>query len=148
MKGYYKDPRATRKAIDEEGWFRTGDLGSLDEDDFLKVSGRIKDMILRGGENIYPTEIEMILRKHPKVEHACVVGVPDSYYGEDIFAFVVPCVDEDISQEVKCFAEANLSPYKVPKYIARVHDFPKNPSGKILKNEVKERAKEYIANLK
>ncbi len=131
MKGYYKDPDNTAKTIEPDGWMHTGDLGYLDDDGFVFVTGRIKELIIKGGENIAPREIDEALLKHPAVLEAAAVGIPDDNYGQEIMACVVlkpgaACTLE----EIKAFALAELGKYKVPKVIKFVDELPKGPSGK------------------
>ncbi len=131
MKGYYKDPENTAKTLEPDGWMHTGDVGYFDEDGFLFVTGRIKELIIKGGENIAPREIDEALLKHPAVLEAAAVGIPDDNYGQDIMACVVlkpgaTCTTEDI----RLFALEELGKYKTPKIIRLVDDLPKGPSGK------------------
>lgn len=140
MKGYYKMPEATRQAIDDDGWLHTGDLCSLDEDGYYKVTGRLKDMIIRGGENIYPREIEEFLYTHPSVKDVQVVGVPDKKYGEEVMAFVVkkpeaPDVDEQTLIE---YVKNGLSRFKSPRYVCFIDAFPMTASGKIQKFKLRD----------
>ncbi len=143
MKGYYKMPEATADAIDNEGWLHTGDLGYRDSDGYYHISGRIKDMIIRGGENIYPREIEELLYTHPKVSDVQVVGIPSAEYGEEIIAYVVVKEGEDCTEdEVKQYVRDNMARHKVPKYVDFVDGFPMNAAGKILKYKLREMAVE------
>ena len=116
MRGYHHAPEATAAAIDAEGWYHTGDLASLDGRGYLRIEGRIKDMIIRGGENIYPREIEDALFAHPAVTEAVVVGVPDETWGEVVSAFVRPAPDQPApsSQELRAWCRERLAPYKTP----------------------------------
>ena len=141
MVGYYKAEELTRQVIDEERWFYTGDLGSFDEEGYLRIAGRIKDMIIRAGQNIYPPELEQTLSTHPKVQMASVVGVPDDIAGEKVVAFIIPKEGESLTvPEVMDFCVNNLAPYKIPRNIYFVEDFPLTPSGKVLKRVLRERA--------
>lgn len=134
MKGYYKDPNATRAAIDNEGWLSTGDLGSLDQHGYLRIQGRLKDMIIRGGENIYPREIEDILFTHPAVAMATVVGLPDPDWGEVVAAFVqMRPGHEPNASDLDAFCRDRLASYKVPRLWNFVSSFPQTASGKIQK---------------
>jgi fatty-acyl-CoA synthase len=143
MKGYYKMPEATAAAIDRDGWLHTGDLCVKDDEGYYKVVGRIKDMIIRGGENIYPKEIEELLYTHPKVLDVQVVGVPSKQYGEEVLAVVIPREGADISeQEIKDFVKAKMSRHKVPSYVRFVKSFPVTASGKIQKYKLREEAVE------
>jgi fatty-acyl-CoA synthase len=141
MKGYYKMPAATAAVIDEGGWLHTGDLALKDENGNFKITGRIKDMIIRGGENIYPKEIEDFLYTHPAVSDAQVIGVPDKHYGEEIAACVIVKSGEEISEEeIKTFVRTHMAKHKTPKYVQFVDEFPMNAAGKILKYRMVEDA--------
>ncbi|MCL2817156.1 MAG: AMP-binding protein [Clostridiales bacterium] len=139
MKGYYKMPEATASAIDRDGWLHTGDLARRRPDGNFKITGRIKDMIIRGGENIYPKEIEDFIYTHEKVRDVQVIGVPDAQYGEEIMAWVIlkegAAMTED---EVKVFVRENMAKHKTPKYVRFVGEFPMNAAGKILKYKMVE----------
>lgn len=141
MKGYYKLPEATAQVIDEDGWLHTGDIASMDEDGYYKITGRIKDMIIRGGENIYPKEIEECLRTNEAVSDVQVIGVPSKVYGEEIMACVIlkdnyPQTEEDIKQ----FVLDRMARHKVPKYVWIMDEFPMTASGKIKKFELQDQA--------
>lgn len=141
MKGYYKMPEATAAAIDSEGWLHTGDLARRLPDGNYQITGRIKDMIIRGGENIYPKEIEDFLYTNPKVKDVQVIGVPDEQYGEEIMACVVLKEGETSSEEeLKDFVRTHMAKHKVPRYIDFVDGFPMNAAGKILKYKMREDA--------
>lgn len=141
MKGYYKMAEATAAAIDKDGWLHTGDLARKTVDGNYKITGRIKDMIIRGGENIYPKEIEEFIYTHPKVKDVQVIGVPDEQYGEEIMASVVVKEGEILSEdELRQFIIERLSKHKVPKYYDFVDGFPMNAAGKILKYKMREDA--------
>lgn len=143
MKGYYKMPEATAAAIDSEGWLHTGDLARRTPDGYYKITGRIKDMIIRGGENIYPKEIEDFLYTHPKIKDVQVIGVPDKDYGEEILAAVILNPGETSSEEeIKEFVLTHMAKHKVPRYIDFVDEFPMNAAGKILKYKMREQAVE------
>lgn len=145
MKGYYNMPEATAAAIDAEGWLHSGDLGTVDADGYYRITGRIKDMIIRGGENIYPREIEEFLYTMPGVEDAQVVGVPDAKYGEVVGAFIRRSAGSDIAEgDVQEFARARMARYKCPKHIWFVDTFPMTASGKIQKYKLREMAKESL----
>jgi fatty-acyl-CoA synthase len=134
MKGYYKNPRATEKVIDKDGWLHSGDLAVKTEDGFYKITGRIKDMIIRGGENIYPREIENYLYRIPQIETVEVAGVPSTKYGETVGAFVKLKSGQKLTEEeIMDFCRGNIARFKVPKYIFFVEDFPMTASGKIQK---------------
>ncbi len=143
MKGYYKMPEVTAAAIDEEGWLHTGDLARKLPDGNYKITGRIKDMIIRGGENIYPKEIEDFIYTHPKVSDVQVIGVPDKQYGEEIMACIILKPGEESSEEeMKEYVMSHMTKHKVPKYIDFVQEFPMNGAGKILKYKMREQAVE------
>lgn len=145
MKGYYKMEEATRQAIDEDGWLHTGDLATKDEKGYYKITGRIKDMIIRGGENIYPKEIEEFLYTHPAVSDVQVIGVPSEQYGEEIMACIVLKEGATMAeQEVKDLVRANMARHKVPSYVAFMDSFPMTASGKIQKFKLREWAIEYL----
>ncbi len=145
MKGYYKMPEATAQAIDKDGWLHTGDMACVDAEGYYKITGRIKDMIIRGGENIYPKEIEDFLYTHPQIKDVQVVGVPSIQYGEEVCACIVPKDGETIDEnEVKEFVRANMARHKVPKYILIVDGFPMTASGKIQKFILRDRATEAL----
>ena len=135
MRGYHDAPGATAAAIDAEGWYHTGDLASLDGRGYLRIQGRIKDMIIRGGENIYPREIEDVLFDHPAVAEAVVIGVPDSEWGEVVAAYVrpVPGQPGPAPKELRVYCRDRLAPYKTPLHWIFVDAFPMTPSGKIQK---------------
>ena len=141
MKGYYKMPAATKAAIDKDGWLHTGDLACRTSDGNYKITGRLKDMIIRGGENIYPKEIEEFIYTHPAVSDVQVIGVPDEQYGEEILASVI--VKEGCTltvEELKKYVAENMAKHKVPKYVDFVDGFPMNVAGKILKYKIREQA--------
>lgn len=142
MKEYWEHPEKTAEAIDADGWMHTGDLGVLDDEGYLSITGRIKDMLIRGGENIYPREIEEFLFTHPAVVDAQVIGVPDDKYGEEIMAWVILHDDvEDLTAEdVATFAHGKLSRHKIPRYVHVVEEFPMTASGKVRKVEMREMA--------
>lgn len=143
MKGYYKMPEATAAAIDADGWLHTGDLLRRLPDGNYKVTGRIKDMIIRGGENIYPKEIEDFLYTHPKVKDVQVIGVPDKDYGEEIMACIILQDGETATEEeIKKFVLDHMAKHKVPRYVDFVDEFPMNAAGKILKYKMREAAVE------
>lgn len=145
MKGYYKMPEATAQAIDKDGWLHTGDLCTVDEDGYYKVVGRIKDMIIRGGENIYPKEIEECLYTCDKVSDVQVVGVPSEAYGEEVMACVILKEGEEMTEEeVKEFVGARMAKHKVPRYVRFVDSFPTNAAGKIQKFKMREEAIEIL----
>ncbi len=141
MKGYYKMPKATKSAIDADGWLHTGDLACKTEEGNYRITGRLKDMIIRGGENIYPKEIEEFIYTHPKVKDVQVIGVPDEQYGEEIMACVILKDGEEMTEkEMKDYINAHMARHKVPRYIDFVDSFPMNVAGKILKYKMREDA--------
>jgi len=145
MKGYYKMPEATAAAIDKNGWLHTGDLARRDSNGYFKITGRIKDMIIRGGENIYPKEIEDFIYTHPKVKDVQVIGVPDKQYGEEIMACVVLREGEESTEaEIKEYVMTHMAKHKTPRYVTFVDSFPMNAAGKILKYKMREWAVEQL----
>ena len=140
MRGYHDAPEATAAAIDSEGWYHTGDLASLDGRGYLRIEGRIKDMIIRGGENVYPREIEDALFAHPAVAEAVVIGVPDETWGEVVAAYVRPVPDQPApsTEELRAYCREHLAPYKTPQHWVFVEAFPMTPSGKIQKYKLRE----------
>jgi len=147
MKGYYKMEEATRQAIDEDGWLHTGDLATVDEKGNYRITGRIKDMIIRGGENIYPKEIEELLYRHPKVKDVQVIGVPSKIYGEEIMACIKlrDFVTECTAEEIKDFVREHMARHKVPSYVEFMDEFPMTASGKIQKYKLREWAAQLLA---
>ena len=141
MKGYYKMPQATRDTIDSEGWLHSGDLACMDEQGNVRITGRLKDMIIRGGENIYPKEIEEFIYTHPAVRDVQVIGVPDKKYGEEIMACIILKEPGTVTtQEMTNYIKASMARHKVPKYISFVDSFPMNAAGKILKYKMRQDA--------
>lgn len=139
MKGYFNNPEGTREAFWDNGWFRSGDVGMLDENGYLYIVDRIKDMIITGGENVYSLEVENVLYTHPDVQECVVIGSPDKEWGEVVTAFIIPQPNITIDEKkVKDFLKSRLSAYKVPKLIFSVDDYPRSPAGKILKRKLRE----------
>ena len=139
MKGYWEDPEKTAETVDAEGWLHSGDLGVMDAEGYVAVVGRLKDMIIRGGENIYPREIEEFLFTHPKIQDAKVIGVPDEKYGEEVCAWVQLKDGETLSEdEIRAFCKANIAYFKVPRYIRLVKEFPMTVTGKVQKFRMRE----------
>ncbi|ANU26510.1 AMP-binding protein [Planococcus versutus] len=139
MKGYYKNEEATRAAIDSEGWLHTGDIAVEDEAGYIAITGRIKDMVIRGGENIYPREIEEFLYQHPSVQDVQVVGVPDPKYGEELMAWIILKEHEQLSvEELKAYCKGKISHHKIPRYIEFTKEYPMTASGKIQKFKLRE----------
>ncbi len=134
MKGYFASPAATSEAIDTEGWLHTGDLGCMDERGYCRIEGRLKEMIIRGGENIYPREIEQLLHTHPGVADVAVVGVPDDYWGEQVAAFVRPAPGSPVTQDdLASYCRARLAAHKTPRHWVFADAFPLTASGKVQK---------------
>jgi fatty-acyl-CoA synthase len=143
MKGYDDDPEATRQAVDASGWLHTGDLGVMREDGYLVLTGRAKDMINRGGENIYPKEIENLLQAHPKIAEACVLGLPDERLGEIVIAWVRLKAGEICGEyEIREFCRGKSAHFKIPQHIRVVESFPMTASGKVQKFRIREMEKE------
>ena len=139
MNGYYRNPKATREAIDSEGWLHTGDLATLDEEDYCRITGRVKDMIIRGGENIYPREIEEFLYTHPAVSDVQVVGVPDLRMGEEVLAWIrLKEKGMATARDIRDFCRGKISKYKIPRYIKFVDSYPMTITGKIQKYKIRE----------
>lgn len=145
MQGYYANPEATAEAIDKQGWLHSGDLGMMDQDGYINITGRLKDMVIRGGENIYPREIEDLLFTHADIAEAAVFGIPDDFYGEELAAWIqlhptASCSEE----EIRVFCQGKLAHYKVPKYIQFVESFPMTVTGKLQKFRMRELALEKL----
>lgn len=141
MKGYYRNDDATREAIDEDGWLHTGDLAVMDENGYCRVTGRLKDMIIRGGENIYPREIEEYLYTYPKVLDAQVIGIPDEKYGEEVMAWLILKDGETATaEEIKEYFKNKVARHKIPKYIYFTDAYPMTASGKIQKFKLREQS--------
>ena len=146
MRGYYGQEEATRMAIDEAGWLHSGDLGVLDDEGYLRITGRLKDMIIRGGENIYPAEIEAFYFRHPKIAEIAVFGVPDSKMGEEVAAWIKLHEGQQAEpEEFREYAKGHMAHYKVPRYVWLVGTFPLTVTGKIQKYRMREMASEWIA---
>lgn len=139
MKGYYKDAEATRKVIDENGWLHSGDLGSMDDQGYVKITGRLKDMIIRGGENIYPSEIEEFIFKHPKVAQVAVFGVPHPFYGEEVMAWIQLHPGRTATEdEIREYCKDKIAHFKIPRHIWFVDELPMTVTGKVAKLRIKE----------
>ncbi|MFJ7935055.1 AMP-binding protein [Sporosarcina sp. NPDC096371] len=139
MKGYYNNDEATRAVIDVEGWLRTGDIAIMDEEGYIDITGRIKDMVIRGGENIYPKEVEEFLYTHPGISDVQVIGVPDMKYGEELMAWIIAKEGVELTAEmVREFCKGKISYHKIPKYIEFTDDYPMTASGKIQKFKLRE----------
>ncbi|WP_407279939.1 AMP-binding protein [Aromatoleum evansii] len=145
MLGYWQDEAKTREAIDAGGWMHTGDLATIDDEGFCNIVGRIKDMVIRGGENLYPREIEEFLYRHPKILDVQVVGVPDQKYGEELCAWVIVREGQTLTEaEVRDFCQGQIAHYKVPRYIRFVDSFPMTVTGKIQKFQIREQMKREL----
>ncbi|MCO8150702.1 AMP-binding protein [Bacillus subtilis] len=145
MKGYYKDKDATRKAINHDGWLFTGDLAVMDEDGYCRITGRLKDMLIRGGENIYPREIEEFLYRHPAVLDVQVVGVPDAKFGEEAAAWIKLKDGKSVSpDELKAYCKGKIARHKIPRYVIFTDDYPMTASGKIQKYKLREKTIEMF----
>jgi fatty-acyl-CoA synthase len=141
MRGYYGDPEATARAVDPDGWLHSGDLGRMDADGYLRITGRLKELIIRGGENIYPPEVEQFLFTHPKVAQVAVFGVPDDYYGEEVMAWVQLRAGESATEEeVRQYCQGRIAHYKVPRYVWFVDGFPMTATGKLQRFRMREMA--------
>lgn len=154
MKGYYNMPEKTTEAIDKEGWLHTGDLATMTAEGYVNIVGRVKEMIIRGGENVYPAEVEQFLMRHPKIEDAQVLGVPDAVMGEESVAVLrLKAGESATEEEIRSYCKANISRHKVPKYYTFVTAYPLTASGKIKKFElraqlIKELGLEDLTNIK
>ena len=141
MGGYWNDPERTAEAVDEQGWMHTGDLATMDGEGYVNIVGRIKDMVIRGGENIYPREVEEFLYSHPDIADVQVIGVPDERYGEELMAWVIPrgaaTLDADQLRE---FCHGKIAHYKIPRYVKLVDEFPMTVTGKVQKFKMREQA--------
>ncbi|MHC8515326.1 AMP-binding protein [Sporosarcina sp. ITBMC105] len=147
MKGYYNNEEATREAIDEKGWLRTGDIAVMDEEGYIDITGRIKDVIIRGGENIYPREVEEFLYTHPAVLDVQIVGVPDEKYGEEVMAWIIPKKGAAIDEEsIRSFCKGQISHHKIPRFIHFVEEYPMTASGKIQKFKLREMSVEEVVS--
>ncbi len=143
MKGYYKNPEATAGSIDDDGWLHSGDLGIMDKNGYVRVTGRIKDMIIRGGENIYPREIENFLFRMPGIQNVEVAGVPNEKYGEEVGAFIILKEGADLREEdVRDYCRGKISRHKIPKYVFFMKEYPMTASGKIQKYKLRQWAAE------
>src|SRR6266576_3082657 len=139
MIGYWGNDAATREAIDAAGWMHTGDLATIDSDGYVNIVGRIKDMIIRGGENVYPREIEEFLYGHPDISDVQVIGVPDARYGEEIMAWVKVRPGAELTDdEVRAFCRGRIAHFKVPRYVRFADDFPMTVTGKVQKFRMRE----------
>jgi fatty-acyl-CoA synthase len=139
MLGYWDDEKRTREAIDAAGWMHTGDLATIDEEGYCRIVGRIKDMVIRGGENVYPREIEEFLYAHPEIQDVQVIGVPDQKYGEELCAWIVPKRGAVLgAEEIQAFCKGRIAHYKIPRYVRMVEGFPTTVTGKVQKFAMRE----------
>ena len=146
MLGYWDEPAKSAEAVDAARWMHTGDLATMDEDGYVNIVGRIKDMVIRGGENVYPREIEEFLYSHPDIADVQVIGVPDAKYGEELMAWIVmrPGCAPLTAEQVRAYCQGRLAHYKIPRYVHLVDQFPMTVTGKIRKVEMRERAVELL----
>jgi fatty-acyl-CoA synthase len=149
MREYYGDAEATARTIDVQGWLHSGDLGNMDAEGYVAITGRLKDMIIRGGENIYPAEIEAFLFSHPKIAQVAVFGIQDEYYGEEVMAWIQLHTGEQATEdEIKLYCKDQIAHYKIPKYVWFVEEFPMTVTGKLQKFRMQEIAREKLAQSK
>jgi len=145
MRGYWEDPERTAEAIDRSSWMHSGDLATLDGEGYVRIVGRIKDMVIRGGENVYPREIEEFLYAHPQIADVQVIGVPDERYGEELMAWVIPRPGAALSEaEVREFCRGRIAHFKIPRYVKFVDSFPMTVTGKVQKFKMRETAIEEL----
>jgi fatty-acyl-CoA synthase len=141
MRGYWNDPERTAEAIDQDGWMHTGDLATLDEQGYAKIVGRSKDMVIRGGENVYPREVEEFLYGHEAIADVAVIGVPDQRFGEELMACVILKQGKQLDEEaLREFCRGRIAHYKVPRYVKFVDEFPMTVTGKVQKFKMREQA--------
>jgi fatty-acyl-CoA synthase len=148
MLGYWEEPERTAQAVDADGWMHTGDLAQMDQDGYVAIVGRIKDMVIRGGENVYPREVEEFLYSHPDIEDVQIVGVPDPKYGEELMAWIKlrPGVPELTADQVRAYCAGQLAHFKIPRYVHLVDAFPMTVTGKIRKVEMREISAAMLAD--
>jgi fatty-acyl-CoA synthase len=145
MRGYWNDLERTAEAIDPARWMHSGDLATMDEEGYVRIVGRIKDMVIRGGENIYPREIEEFLYAHPQIADVQVIGVPDERYGEELMAWIIPRADAELTEDdVKDFCRGKIAHFKTPRYVKFVDGFPMTVTGKVQKFKMREAAIEEL----
>jgi fatty-acyl-CoA synthase len=145
MQGYWNDPERTAEAVDADGWMHTGDLATMDDEGYVNIVGRSKDMVIRGGENVYPREVEEFLYGHPDIADVQVIGVPDDRFGEELMAWIVPRGDASLdSDAVRAFCEGKIARYKIPRYVKLVDEFPMTVTGKVQKFKLREQAIEEL----
>lgn len=139
MKGYANNPEATAETVDRDGWLHSGDLGVMDKEGYVRITGRLKEMIIRGGENIYPREIEDLIFTHPKVAGVAVFGIPDEFFGEVVVAWIRLHANTECSaDEIRAYCKDNLAHFKIPKLIEFVDSFPMTVTGKLQKFRMRE----------
>jgi fatty-acyl-CoA synthase len=145
MHGYWGDEAKTREAIDTDGWMHTGDLATMDAEGYVNIVGRIKDMVIRGGENVYPREIEEFLYRHPAISDVQVIGVPDQKYGEELCAWVILKAGQTATEDdIRAFCKGQIAHYKVPRYVRFVEAFPMTITGKIQKFAMRDQMKQEL----
>jgi fatty-acyl-CoA synthase len=145
MRGYWNDPERTAEVLDPARWMHTGDLATMDSDGYIRIVGRIKDMVIRGGENVYPREIEEFLYSHPEIADVQVIGVPDERYGEELMAWIVARPGAALDAEaVREFCRGKIARYKIPRYVKFVDSFPMTVTGKVQKFKMREIAIEEL----
>jgi fatty-acyl-CoA synthase len=145
MEAYWNDPQQTAETVDKDGWLHSGDIGIMDEDGYVSVVGRIKDMIIRGGENVYPREIEEFLYTHPQIQGASVIGVPDEKFGEEVCVWIIAKEGQTLSvDEIRAFCKDRIAYFKIPRYIRLVDEFPMTVTGKVQKFKMREQMLEEI----
>jgi fatty-acyl-CoA synthase len=145
MLGYWEEPDKTADAIDRARWMHTGDLAQMDDEGYVKIVGRIKDMVIRGGENVYPREIEEFLMGHPDIQDVQVVGVPDAHFGEELLAAIVTRGEAQLDHDaVAAYCKGKIAHYKVPRYVQVVNEFPMTVTGKVQKYKLREQAVEEL----
>jgi fatty-acyl-CoA synthase len=141
MQGYWNDSERTAEAIDADGWMHTGDLAVMTDDGYVNIVGRIKDMVIRGGENVYPREIEEFIHTHPDVEDVQVIGVPDERYGEELMAWVRLRPGAELeTEDIRQFCQGRIAHFKIPRYVRFVDEFPMTVTGKVQKFKMREQA--------
>ena len=145
MTGYWNDPERTSEAIDPEGWMHTGDIATMDDEGYIEIVGRIKDMVIRGGENVYPREVEEFIYSHPDVADVQVIGVPDERYGEELMAWVIVRAGASLDQEqIRGYCQGKIAHYKIPRYVKLVDEFPMTVTGKVQKFKMREQAMQEL----
>jgi fatty-acyl-CoA synthase len=141
MLGYWDEPERTAEAIDADRWMHTGDLATMDDEGYVNIVGRIKDLVIRGGENVYPREVEEFLYTHPQIADVQVIGVPDERYGEELMAWVIPRDGASPTpEEIRAFCRGRIAHYKIPRYVKLVDGFPMTVTGKVQKFRMREQA--------